>query len=67
MFPHQQATEEFREQPAGGWSRKTDGGASEAAVFWLPPPLLPLGRYRSEGSDRAECSRESGLWLGMRS
>ncbi|ELR54044.1 Exocyst complex component 1 [Bos mutus] len=38
---------------------ESDGGAGAAAVFWLLP-LLPLGRYRSEGSDRAECSQEPG-------
>ena len=39
---------------------ESDGGAGAAAVFWLLLPLLPLGRYRSEGSDRAECSQEPG-------
>lgn len=41
---------------------ESDGGAGAADVFWLPLLLLllPLGRYRSEGSDRAECSQEPG-------
>ena len=62
MFPINKPQESSREQPPWAWMLESDGGAGAADVFWLPLllPLLPLGRYRSEGSDRAECSQEPG-------